>query len=358
LGKKIKGAVLYSFIIVLLMYVFFSIPSGRETVLRPVWVRDTVKAAVNPNLDEKTCTGFSLGGIFGYVDMKGSFLYKGNIDHNLALSDSGFINFSSVQEANQSLVMNRPNGEFKFSCELSGYPVLDRSGERLFLVKLDNSGIKEINQDGAEAWSQEYTSLLTTFSAARDFSVVGLLNGTIRYYNRNGKSLYKFSPEGSRISVILGSALSNLGDKIGCVAGIDPQQLVIITRTTSDFQKPVITRLASDFRREVMMRFSDDGQFLYVEGEGSLLIVDTKANRTFTIPCDGALNGLQPGRDNRYVFLTTRNRNASSLRFFKPPQFIIAGESYECDNTCIRQLDSHLLLGIDTWLVLLKIEEV
>ncbi|MBN1409879.1 MAG: hypothetical protein JW969_03480 [Spirochaetales bacterium] len=356
--KKIKGSLLYSVIFVFLLYVFFSIPTGRETRLKPVWIRNLSDTQVNSKLDEKACYGFSLGDAFGYVDLKGNFLYKSNIYYNLALAESAFINFSSVQEANQSLVCYKPNGDFKSSFPVSGYPVFNRYGDRLFLIKLDGSGIKEIDQDGNEAWSQEFASVITTFAASRDNSVVGLLNGTLRYYNKTGKCLYKLDPEGSRIPVILGSAISNLGDKFGCVFGIDPQQLVFVSRSANDFNKPVYSDLDTDFRREVMIKFSENGIFLYIEGKESLKVMDTAGGAVYSIPFAGHLLDISPGLDNSYVFVSSKHGPRTQIKLVKPPFYTIITESYESTSDFIKQLDGHLLLGMDGSLLLFNIEEV
>ncbi|GAH58254.1 unnamed protein product [marine sediment metagenome] len=98
----------------------------------------------DPGPEDRPFSWFRAGRQFGYFSLAGELHYIDRILYDVALSDSGFINFARISE---NIVFRDPNGDFQYGFKNYGYPVLDREGKRLFSVSTDLGGLKSISRE-------------------------------------------------------------------------------------------------------------------------------------------------------------------------------------------------------------------
>ena len=145
--KQRRGRAFWLFLpLLLFLYLLlFPRPGGRETLVRPIWATELSRSVPPAGDAEVPIWSFRAGDSFGYADLQGNLYYLGQRLHNLSLSDNGFINYGRVPD---HVVFMNPRGEFQFSIKSYGYPLLESSGQVLYSINTDRSGLKRINSEG------------------------------------------------------------------------------------------------------------------------------------------------------------------------------------------------------------------
>ncbi|MBN1837843.1 MAG: hypothetical protein JW820_18445 [Spirochaetales bacterium] len=282
------------------LYLFlFPRPTGLEVLLRPVWAlelerevgADGAAAPVGAAGEESAVLPFRAGERFGYATVDGRLLYSGVSRHGVALSQRGFINYGSRPD---HMVFMDPGGGFQFSVHSFGYPMLDSSGQVLYSVNTDLGGLKRLSTDGELLWQGEFSSPLTSVALQGERCLVGLLDGRAALFGPAGEVLFEIDPPGSRIPVILATALADTGD-LALVSGVDPQNLILVQGER--FETIRSEKLDSDFRREIVLSFGPEGRFLYAEQEDAIMVLELGRERSARLPLPGRLESLAAGKD-------------------------------------------------------------
>jgi hypothetical protein len=362
--KRFNGTIIYGVLLFVIYLLLFPPGTGKELIVKPERLYNLAENSAgitgNYNNNEKT-TSFQVGEVFGYIDSGLNLLYQDTINFNIALSDSGFINYSSIQEGEQGLVYRDFRGEVKSSFHFPGYPMVSRDGKRIFIVKTDATGLKEISMDGEELWGASFPSIITAFCSQNEYSLAGLLNGNLKLYNGEGKCLYSVSLKSAKAQSVYGCALSKGGKEIGAVYGLSPQRLVLIKRDISNFQKPLTKDIDTDFRRPVFIDFSDDGKYLFVEGNEKIMIMNIDSDKSTFVPFTGRFAGLYVSRGSTDGIILTRtdndNKPVSRIYVFRPPQLIFIEETSLSRTVSVKLFGKYLLIGLDMKLLILGIGE-
>ncbi len=346
--KKRRGRALWLFLpIILFLYlVLFPRPLGREMYLRTIWAKSVSPASTVLSDSNSPCWSFRASDTFGYADLDGNLYYVGQRLHNLSLSDSGFINYGSVPD---HIVFMNTRGEFQFSIKSYGYPLLDSGGEFLYSINTDLSGLKRIDREGKILWSLSFPVPLTTAALAGEECVIGLMDGRLLLIGSDGEVIYEQETGGSRIPVILGTAITEDRQQIALFSGIDPQSLSIVRRLDNEFVTEVALDLDSDFRREVDLSFSPDARFLYFEVEEGLGVLDIRKKITAGILSPGVLWSVDVASD--FSAAAFRTQRGSNLLIFRPLRSVLLSRQLAVPDVFLRIIDNSLILGIDGFLL-------
>lgn len=326
--------------------VLFPPPVGREMYLRTIWAKSLSPASAvlpDPNTPHWY---FRASDTFGYADLAGNLYYVGQRLHNLSLSDSGFFNYGSVPD---HIVFNNTRGEFQFGIKSYGYPLLDSSGKFLYSVNTDLSGLKRIDREGQILWSLAFPAPLTTAALAGEECVIGLMDGHLLFIGSGGEVLYEQEVGGSRIPVILGTAVTKDRQQIALFSGIDPQRLAILQRHDNQFDTAVALDLNSNFRREVALHFSPDARFLFFEVEEGLGVFDIRKKISAGILSPGVLRSLDSA--SGFSAAAFRTETGSNLLIFRPPSSVLLSRQSAFPEVFLRIIDNSLILGIDGFLL-------
>jgi len=346
--KKRRGRALWLIlpITIFLYLVLFPCPVGREMYLRTIWAKSLSPASTVLSDSAAPRWPFRASDTFGYADLDGNLYYVGQRLHNLSLSDSGFINYGSVPD---HIVFMNTRGEFQFSIKSYGYPLLDSSGEFLYSINTDLSGLKRIDREGQILWSLAFPAPLTTAALAGEECVIGLMDGHIRLIGADGEVLYERETGGSRIAVILGTAISEDRQRIALFSGIDPQSLSIVQRRDNEFVTEVAVDLDSDFRREVDLSFSPDARFLYFELAEGLGVLDIRKKITAEILSPGVLSSVDTA--SAFSAAAYRTERGANLLIFRPLSSVLLSQQLAVSDIFLKIIDNSLILGIDGFLL-------
>lgn len=338
----------------------FPHPLGKESYFRPIWLRRIPPAAPAPagpgagETKDNAVSWFRAGREFGYFRLDGGLAHVGQVLHGVALSDSGFINFPKVAE---NFVFLDPWGRFQYSVRGYGYPVLDRTGQNLYSISTDLTGLKRLDRDGEVLWSAGFYSPITTLSVAKDECAVGLLDGTLKLIDAQGSIAKEFAPQASRISVILGAALSGDGGQLAVLSGIDPQRLSLLRTKGAELVLRQAMNLPSDFRRAVQLAFTEDGRFLAFEDEQGLSVLDLKRWGRSRLPLEGRVLGLASSAADGLLAVGLRADGGSALKVLRPLSSLLYSGGLPAQDLFLRFTGSSLILGFSGHLLRIDFQE-
>jgi hypothetical protein len=304
--RRRPAAVFFAALLSIVLYlVLFPYPLGREIVVRPAWAV-TVPPPSDPAASaapagDGPLAPFQLGAAFGYVDPSGRFAHVEQVLSQVALSVTGFVNFTRL---GTTWILQDPGARRVLSFSGSGYPLLSPDRGRVFVVAAALGGLAEMDDGGEPRWSRDFSALLTSVSVRGDLLAAGLLDGRVQLLGTDGALLLDAAPGKSRIPVVLAVALAGNGSRAAALSGIDPQVLTIYARRGAGFAEESRQQLASDFRREVRMEFSNDGRLVLFESPSAGSLYDPSGRRLALQPLPGPVAGFAfPGQGRMAAFV-------------------------------------------------------
>ncbi len=344
--KKRPARVLFTALLLIVLYfLLFPYPLGRELTARPAWAVTVPEAAPPAPAGKATAVApFQLGDRFGYVRSDGAVVYSAKALYRVALSETGFVNYTRL---GTDWILQDTAGERVLAFSGNGYPFLSPDGARILNVKSDLSGLIELDRNGGVLWSRDFPALMTTASLRGDSLLVGLLNGSLLLLNRQGSPVFETAPAGSRIPVIMGSAVTPDGSLIAAVSGIDPQALTVLRRQGSGYAALARIALSSDFRREIRMSFSPDARYLLLEGEAGPGLFDPVTSTVSWTPLRGTLAGMSFPGAGRYAAFAARDGGRAALVVESPRGMAICREPFAARELSLGTLEGQLLLAWD-----------
>jgi hypothetical protein len=349
--KRSRRQVVLAFVLGLLYIVLFPVLSGHEGCFKPAWVRAVPGVQLPEQSSGEGASWFKAGRWFGYARPDGGLNYAAETLYGVALSERGFINYPKVAE---NFVFQDPQGRFQFAVHTFGYPVLDEGGERLYSVSTNLNQLSRLERDGEQLWSEEFFAPISSLSLHQEECVVGLLDGTLKSIDRQGKILQELAPQASRIPVILASAISPDGRRLAVVSGIDPQRLTLFARRGGPFSVEQAVELGSDFRRAVFLRFTADGRFLAIEAEGGLSLLDLGRRRSSSeVALPGRLLALDSSASG-VLALGARSGEGSRLQVLRPLGSPLYARELASPELFLRFDGASLLIGLPG--VLLRVD--
>jgi hypothetical protein len=353
--KKRPARVLFAALpFIVLYFLLFPYPLGRELVALPRWaVSIALPASSASGHQEQPSWQFRLGDHFGYVHSDGSVRYAGKALYGVSLSASGFVNYTRL---GTDWILQDCSGRPLISFSGSGNPLLGPEGSRIFNVKSDLSGLIEFDRSGVPLWERDFASLVTTISLRGDSLVVGLLNGSLLLINSMGYPIFENSPAGSRIAVILGSAVAPDGSLIAAVSGIDPQFLTVFRRQNSSFVPLGRLNLSSDYRREVRIGFSPDSLYLFLEGRLGAGLYEPAKQLLRWVSLRGRLAGAAFPGHGRLVALASKEGGRAQLAIEPLEGHRVSSEEFLAQDLFVGEIDGQLLLGVDDQLLRIDFE--
>jgi hypothetical protein len=344
-----------SLLFLVLYLLLFPLSTAKEFIFKPVWSLDVDATSISDRLgDTGSVYWYRMGDEFGFVDLEGNIALREKVLFDAALSDSRYINFSRVPE---NLVLRNSKGQFVRSFRHTGYPMLNRTGERIFILNGESTGLTVVSVENEELWTVEFSTLITSLCYSEDYVLLGLLNGQLKLYNNRGELVGDYSETDSRIPIILGCALSPTGRDIISVSGIDPQKLFFIHDRENGTTESYVVNIASDYRREVFIRFSGVGRRVYFEFGDGFGIFDIRSKRVTTIPFRGTLIGTGETEQRGIVSVLSENDYGVQLRLCTMEGEQLYFKAFECEDVYLRHIGTHILLGCDRTLLRVDIVE-
>jgi len=347
--RKRSATVIVLVISILVYTLLFPRPVKRQLLVTPRWSLSLRTAPVEP--EEGTVLGFRLGDLLGYVTPAGRLVHLEPVLYNAAITDTDYVNYSSVS---QNIVFQDFRGHFLRAVKATGYPLL--TAGRTFVFGPDGATLSEWDQSGAQLWQNRFTSILTSVDANDSQLIAGFVDGTVRILDRNGEDVYSVHPEGSRLSVIAGAAISADGSYAAVISGLDPQRLLLYARDDTGYVPYVNQELGSDFRRPVIVTFVDDDRYVVYENKAGVGATNVVSGHTGGVSLEGSLREIvvQDGITGTISSIGNGTLAFNALLLPGIPLFSIR---FPGSNTFLRSNADRFLLGVDDTVLSFSLEE-
>ncbi len=340
--KKRKNWTLLGSAVVLVYLILASRPVRTETVLIPAWIRD-LRIATADMAAADPLIPFRNGATMGYFDHEGRFSIVRAAGGNTALSDLAWSAYGAVPDG---IDIFDPRGNPLAKASERGYPWF--ADGRTFMVGPEQNSIALIDPAGAVAWSRDFTSQITCADAAGGSLILGLLDGGIQVLDAKGALVFTFEPGGSRLPVILAAKLSDDGNAIALVSGIDPQRFLYLEKSGGSFKVVHHEYLNGAFRRPVMAAFVGGGRWIVFEREDSLGVYEPSTRKSYALDVGAPIAALDGTGDDGLMFLLTAKGEEKVLVAIRMPDEIFAKAAFRTETSFLRRFGDRIFIGGDS----------
>ena len=339
-------------LLVFIVFVFITpAPIPEETVLKPVWIsslesNNPIAFGNDPEgKDDGTLLPFTLGDRFGYVGENGSFVINRIKNGYISMSEDHWAEYGPTPALIQ--VMN-PLDEPVFSIDApKGYPLFLDS--RFFIVGSEQNFISAHNDRGETLWTYDFSAPITSIDAAGRYLLAGTLDGEVILLNSSGVPAFApFEPGGSRLSIILGCAISQDASRLALVSGIGEQRFLYLERSGDTYKVIYHEFLGSGFRRPVYIRFIDNDSKIVFEREGGLGIYSIGGRGSVRVGMEGEIAALDDSGGDGFLFvITSQGPNEKRLISIRYPGIIVNQAPFKSGSVFLIRRDKRLYLGGD-----------
>lgn len=346
---NIKGNLKYLLagsIVFLLVYLFLAaVPLGPDFYLEPSWVRQITADPEKELQDEilpDTAVPFRLGTMYGYFTPDGTIRMARDSSERIAISGHGWTTYPHNA---QKTAISFTDGSADAIVDAPGYVHFHK--ERMYLFHPGGNGVSAINDSANILWTREHTAPITAFNSSPAGTVIGYADGNLTAVSPSGEILFSFWPGGSDYQVILGTAISNDGQLIACISGIERQRFIVAQRMSNQYRILFHVYLDGNLRREAYINFEQDGRFIFFETAEGLGIFDSKELESRILPITGTIEAT--GEDTAgSVFTVLAGENGTfTLYAIEQPDHIVGSANFPGSNAFLVQQGTTLFLGVD-----------
>ena len=335
-------------------------PIPEETTLKPRWItsleiNDPINLADPPLPEGSELIPFILGNRFGYVGDSGFFALNRIRNAYISISEKVWAEYETIPASIQ--VMNPYDETVLRINDPNGYPLfLDN---RIFIVGSEQNSITAISQTGETLWTFDFPSPITCIDAANGYLLAGTLDGVMILLNSRGVPVFPpFEPQGSRLSVILGCAISQDASRLVLISGIDNQRFLLLERTGDTFRVVHHEFLGDGFRRPVHIRFVNDDTKVVFEREGGLGIFAINSRTSTKVSLDGQIESLDSVGDGRFIFaITSQGSNEKRFITIRYPGVVVSQAPFKSENVFFARRGNRLFIGGDLTMASFELEK-
>jgi WD40 repeat protein len=365
-NKRIKLMPIIAGLLFFLVYFFiFAIPLQKELRIHIQWLIDLSDSSITESgsagIDVLESThAFSIGDQpgdhFGYFTDQGQAVFlkqieeRDDIPFRVTVSDRGFIYYAVTytdlvyrdQMGNEKKIYKKPG---------PGFPLLTQDGKRLFMIKTDLSGLKELDVSGELLWNTDVPSWITSLDYTDDFVICGLGDGTVNIFDEQGNTVSNFSVQRSGVDCIYGVTFSKNNELFAGIAGVEPQYLFL--GEVKNQEKPVshFIQLDSDFRKEVRINFSDDGKLLFYEGEKAFNIFNVDSKEIVSFPLLGNINSFAYIGKIGVAAVVSGHNNFHEIVLLIPGSSSLFKDYFSGQKIYLSSAGNHLFFGVDNKII-------
>jgi hypothetical protein len=335
-------------------------PIPQETILTPQWITSMelnfpvlLGDFSAPDIGQKLLP-FRLNDRFGYVGADGRFTINQIRRGYVSMSETMWAEYEA--QPSSIRVMNPLNEALLDIEDIRGYPLfLDN---RIFIVGNEQNSLTEIGPGGEELWTHDFPAPITCIDAARGLVLAGTLDGSVVLLNSRGTPAFTpFEPGGSRLSVILGCAISRDGNRLAIISGIDNQRFLLLELFGDTYRVIYHEFLAGGFRRPVHINFVDNDTKVVFEREGGIGIYNLNSRTSTNINLGGEIVSLDSSGDGRFLFvITSQGPGEKRLITIRFPGLVIGEAPFKSENTFFTRRNNTLYIGGDQSIASFELE--
>jgi hypothetical protein len=385
MAKKKQKYLFFLAFAIFLIYVFVAAqPIPQETTLAaqwlssfesnyPIYINNYSSNGGNGDAPEENGPSsrpalipFEVGNRFGYVGDDGYFTINQLKKGQVSLSDEYWTEYDVLpgvvriwDPRNQPVLTIENPG---------GYPLfLDN---QIYVLGDEQNSLSALDRDGNTLWTRDFPAPLTCVDGAAGYVLAGTLDGAVELLDPLGRPLIPaFEPGGSRLSVILGCAISKDASMLAIVSGIDDQRFLLLERSGDTYKVVYHEFLGDGFRREVYVAFIENDSRVAYEREGGLGLYEIPSRTSIALPLDGTISAMDNTGGGRYLFVITtplvRDQGGGSLgkkpwkRFvvIRLPGTIVINAPFRSESAFFNRRGERLFVGGDSTLAYFELRK-
>ncbi len=347
-NKKNVIALIWVALAIVIVYTFIAFRLTKSEIqFLSKWTFSVEDAAL-PSESEQL-VGFRLGNTLGYFSPAGNFAYKyeipllktGKLANVTVSSDCWTIFDTETSE----FTICKPDGSKLVKFSSQGNPFLQEN--RLFLFTPGGASFIHYDLQGNELWRSEGYVPIISFSSSPEGTVAGYADGEIRCLTNTGDLAFSMYPGGSTYPVVLGVDISDSGEYVACVSGIDSQRFVLIRRNGNQQKVVFHEYLDGNVKENVNVYFTQDSNYVYYNFENSLGIVDCKKLVSKHLSVKGKVLKISEIPSENVVFVLSKQNDDCTITIIEGMSNILGTYEYKASNTFISAKDDKLFIGAD-----------
>ncbi len=291
----------------LFYYFFFPLEGGKEQIWTPVLIQDLAEAdgKTFPKLDhpETIHNGF----YSGILMPQGESVIQKSAGFRQTYSLSHI--FSPI-DGTSSMLVNRVNLKSTIVF-IPGLPFIYE--DHFFVMSGSGLNISEVDSNGELIWSWEGVSPVTAIAASDLLTALGFLDGTVALFKKDGSSKLLDTHTDSGDSVVYGLELSDDGEFLSVVTGMEEQNLFFFRKTMGmDYSKIAGFPLESHYDRPVRMVMNRTDHSVWLEQPGKLVCFNDEGQYR-ELDMNYPLQKMLLDDSGQMVFSSEKIRNSLSL---------------------------------------------
>jgi hypothetical protein len=346
--KRIALAIVSGVLFAVLYVVFAGKPLESEFQLDPQW---TIIIAENENteatqliLDTDRLLPFKLGQTMGYFSPEGEIFNKTDFLYNAVISPYYYAPFSQNAENTEFFALT---GELVGRISGSGFPYFD--DDRVYLFHPGGAAFSKCDSaNGSLLWTHEGYAPIFAFASSAGGSAAGFADGSIFVHLPDGTRSTKIVPGGSTYPVVLGVDISNDGNRVASISGLQKQRFVL-TEIGGDSNRVLYHEyFETDSNEQGFVQFSSKDNMIYFAQPGKLTVLDSAAYTKTTLPMKGSALSLLELPDTNLVFVLTKEKSTYYIYMLENYNIPVGSFSFEAEHAFIRVFDNALYIGKDT----------
>ncbi len=341
--KKNKRFPIAGFLIIFaLAYMLFAAKQPKNAIqLVPEWTIDiTQQSLTSSGLNTKP---FKLGNRMGYYTSSGLLSFVQSIEQKGVISSDYMAVFSpDVQEVE----VLGPDGLKKSLISDVGFPYFD--DERIFLFAPTGNSFSMYNENGDVVWSYENYAPITSFYSNSKGVIVGYADGNITAFSLEGDIVQDYYPGGSEYEIIFASTMSESGRYTACLSGVDAQRIVV-SDIEGNTNKVVFHKYVENpVFEQSLIQFSSNDQYVFVNENNVLTVVDVKKGTAKTISLIGKIITIKEINNGEYFFVLSKGREENTVTIFNNNMYQVGEFDFAGQNAFLDSDVDSIYIGFDT----------
>ncbi len=343
--KRSKRAILGS-IAFMLIYVFVAaVPLSNDFYFQPEWTKSILGAAPleQSRGSNSEMQAFMLGDNFGFFTQEGE-IFRGNAT-SMRFSAGGGL-WSVYPENALRTQVHSFDGSIKMTVGEAGFVHLTENG--IYLFHPGGNALSKYSENGSALWRREEIAPITAFSDSAGGAAMGYANGLFAAVDNEGNTLFSFYPSGSDYQVVLGAAISQDARFALCISGINPQRVILVEISGSQYRITAHQNLANALTRQAFVAFSTSGRYGFFETKEGLGILDAQRRSFRAVELEGQiLNVVEYANTGFFAVLSKKDAGYHSLSLVTASGAKLASVDFECRDAFLLFGDESLYLGSD-----------
>ena len=339
--KTIRIFILITILFTILYLFFASKPLSKEYQFTPVWNINTSYPVVKTSQLKENPVHFHLGQTIGYFDSEGTITHYKSFPSKVSISDYYYAVYDSNAD---NTPFYFPDGKQAGTIKASGYPYF--VDDIIYVMLPGGASFAKCDDEGNVIWQYEGVIPITAFSAKKDFTAIGLSDGTIKVFeNNSGSNIINFAPGGSDYPVILGLDISENGEYIASISGHNQQRFVLSHKEGSQQKIIYHTFLPVDSPYRTLIHFCDSKKRVYYNYDDKLGIYDLKSNTNSLVQLKNKVISIEESDD--FIFLLSKKQKEYTVSLIENTNTLGGSFSFEADTAFIHSVNNDLYIGKD-----------